>query len=171
VSQSDLHTTAVVDWVAALGASVLQGMLCLAADGGMLDHSQLRRCSWRTRGIKWRLPCRAVYGPAATAIDTAFSVRLPGAGFVTSGLDLWKGHPCAQRYFRQRIWGSMSMTQSFITDTKARRSRPAHNSERGWHRCVVCWHPSSLLSAPERPGADQRTSRRSGCALAVPPDR
>lgn len=37
---------------------------------------------------------------------------------MTSGIELWKGHPCAQRYFRQRIWGSMSMTQSFLTQTK-----------------------------------------------------
>ncbi|KAK9918842.1 hypothetical protein WJX75_007445 [Coccomyxa subellipsoidea] len=37
-------------------------------------------------------------------------------GFVTSGLELWAGKPCAARYFRQRIWGSLSMTQSFMGD-------------------------------------------------------
>ncbi|EIE21902.1 Lecithin:cholesterol acyltransferase [Coccomyxa subellipsoidea C-169] len=37
-------------------------------------------------------------------------------GFVTSGLELWSGKPCAARYFRQRIWGSLSMTQSFMGD-------------------------------------------------------
>ncbi|KAK9822390.1 hypothetical protein WJX81_007759 [Elliptochloris bilobata] len=37
-------------------------------------------------------------------------------GFVTSGLELWHGVACAIKYFRQRIWGSMGMTQSLIGD-------------------------------------------------------
>ncbi|DBB08038.1 TPA: hypothetical protein ACH3X3_008242 [Trebouxia sp. C0006] len=37
-------------------------------------------------------------------------------GFVTSGLELWQGHKCAEDYFRERIWGSLSMTQSFYNN-------------------------------------------------------
>ncbi|KAK9805752.1 hypothetical protein WJX73_005728 [Symbiochloris irregularis] len=38
-------------------------------------------------------------------------------GFVTSGLVLWEGKPCALRFFRERIWGSMTMTHSFVRNT------------------------------------------------------
>ncbi|KAG2495385.1 hypothetical protein HYH03_006653 [Edaphochlamys debaryana] len=37
-------------------------------------------------------------------------------GFVTSGLELWRGLPCGQRYFRQRMWGTLAMVQAFLTD-------------------------------------------------------
>ena len=33
------------------------------------------------------------------------------AGFVTSGLELWEGKPCARKYFRQRMWGTLTMMQ------------------------------------------------------------
>ncbi|KAL6754080.1 Lecithin:cholesterol acyltransferase-domain-containing protein [Haematococcus lacustris] len=38
-------------------------------------------------------------------------------GFVTSGLELWEGLPCARRYFRQRMWGTLSMMQTFLRDS------------------------------------------------------
>jgi len=37
-------------------------------------------------------------------------------GFVTTGLELWEGEPCAQKYFRQRMWGSTTMVQNFLQD-------------------------------------------------------
>uniref|UniRef100_A0A7S1U6V0 Phospholipid:diacylglycerol acyltransferase n=1 Tax=Phaeomonas parva TaxID=124430 RepID=A0A7S1U6V0_9STRA len=39
-------------------------------------------------------------------------------GIVSTGLEIWKGDPCARRYFRQRIWGTMTMVQQFLLDTK-----------------------------------------------------
>eukprot|EP00891_Asterochloris_glomerata_P002292 jgi/Astpho2/2292/e_gw1.00040.193.1_t len=37
-------------------------------------------------------------------------------GFVTSALQLWSGEECAKKFFRQRVWGSMQMTQAFFHD-------------------------------------------------------
>eukprot|EP00882_Tetradesmus_deserticola_P005236 GHRQ01005513.1.p1 GENE.GHRQ01005513.1~~GHRQ01005513.1.p1 ORF type:complete len:320 (+),score=124.15 GHRQ01005513.1:183-1142(+) len=37
-------------------------------------------------------------------------------GFVTSGLELWQGEECAQTYFRQRLWGTLSMAQTLLAD-------------------------------------------------------
>lgn len=37
-------------------------------------------------------------------------------GFVTSGLELWQGEECAQSYFRQRLWGTLSMAQTLLAD-------------------------------------------------------
>lgn len=37
-------------------------------------------------------------------------------GFVTSGLELWEGTPCAKKHFRQRLWGSVSMAKTFLAD-------------------------------------------------------
>jgi hypothetical protein len=37
-------------------------------------------------------------------------------GFVTSGLELWAGQPCAAAYFRQRLWGTLSMAQTLLAD-------------------------------------------------------
>jgi phospholipid:diacylglycerol acyltransferase len=41
-------------------------------------------------------------------------VMIPG--FVTTGLELWEGENCAKRYFRQRMWGTLSMMNSMIRD-------------------------------------------------------
>lgn len=38
-------------------------------------------------------------------------------GFVTSGLELWEGQPCAfPTYFRKKIWGSLETFRSFVGD-------------------------------------------------------
>ena len=37
-------------------------------------------------------------------------------GIISSGLEVWKGKPCAQRLFRQRIWGSSTMLQQLLVD-------------------------------------------------------
>lgn len=42
-------------------------------------------------------------------------------GFVTSGLELWQGHPCAEAYFRRKIWGSLETLRSFAQDTECWR--------------------------------------------------
>lgn len=35
-------------------------------------------------------------------------------GFVTSGLELWEGRPCARSFFRQRLWGTLSMASTLL---------------------------------------------------------
>lgn len=38
-------------------------------------------------------------------------------GFVTSGLELWAGKPCARsKYFRQRMWGGIGTAKQFFTE-------------------------------------------------------
>lgn len=42
-------------------------------------------------------------------------VMIPG--FVTSGLELWDGKPCAKnKYFRQRMWGGIGTARQFFTE-------------------------------------------------------
>ena len=42
-------------------------------------------------------------------------VMIPG--FVTSGLELWAGKPCARnKYFRQRMWGGIGTARQFFTE-------------------------------------------------------
>ncbi|EKX47055.1 hypothetical protein GUITHDRAFT_159571 [Guillardia theta CCMP2712] len=43
-------------------------------------------------------------------------VMLPG--IVTTGLELWSGEDCAKGYFRQRMWGTMTMVQNMLLNTK-----------------------------------------------------
>jgi len=38
-------------------------------------------------------------------------------GFVTSGLELWEGNECAEKYFRQRLWGDLGTARGFFTET------------------------------------------------------
>mmetsp|Transcript_6811 Transcript_6811/g.14261 ORF Transcript_6811/g.14261 Transcript_6811/m.14261 type:complete len:544 (-) Transcript_6811:1000-2631(-) len=40
-------------------------------------------------------------------------VIIPGA--TTTGLEIWKGKACAKAYFKQRLWGSMTMFSSFAS--------------------------------------------------------
>ena len=40
-------------------------------------------------------------------------VIIPGA--TTTGLEIWKGKACAKAYFKQRLWGSMSMFSSLAS--------------------------------------------------------
>jgi len=37
-------------------------------------------------------------------------------GFVTSGLEVWGGKPCARKHFRQRLWAALGGARSFLTD-------------------------------------------------------
>eukprot|EP00547_Thalassionema_nitzschioides_P010814 CAMPEP_0194256014 /NCGR_PEP_ID=MMETSP0158-20130606/35808_1 /TAXON_ID=33649 /ORGANISM="Thalassionema nitzschioides, Strain L26-B" /LENGTH=569 /DNA_ID=CAMNT_0038994559 /DNA_START=394 /DNA_END=2103 /DNA_ORIENTATION=- len=46
-------------------------------------------------------------------------------GFVTSGLELWQGHECAKKYFRQRLWGALGTARSFFTETECWRQHLA----------------------------------------------
>ena len=41
-------------------------------------------------------------------------VMIPG--FVTSGLEVWKGKECARNYFRQRMWGGVASARQFLID-------------------------------------------------------
>lgn len=41
-------------------------------------------------------------------------VMIPG--FVTSGLEVWSAEQCAQKYFRQRIWGALVQARGFFTE-------------------------------------------------------
>ena len=42
-------------------------------------------------------------------------VMIPG--FITSGLELWDGKPCARsKYFRQRMWGGIGTARQFFTE-------------------------------------------------------
>merc|ERR1712226_335714 len=37
-------------------------------------------------------------------------------GFVTSGLEMWSGKECAEKYFRQRMWGAVGGARTLLTD-------------------------------------------------------
>lgn len=37
-------------------------------------------------------------------------------GFVTSGLEVWGGKPCARKFFRQRLWAAVGGATSFLMD-------------------------------------------------------
>eukprot|EP01012_Entosiphon_sulcatum_P016559 TRINITY_DN21482_c0_g1_i2.p1 TRINITY_DN21482_c0_g1~~TRINITY_DN21482_c0_g1_i2.p1 ORF type:complete len:418 (-),score=58.94 TRINITY_DN21482_c0_g1_i2:651-1883(-) len=39
-------------------------------------------------------------------------VLLPG--LVTTGLEIWSGEACAMKYFRQRMWGTLTMVQTML---------------------------------------------------------
>jgi phospholipid:diacylglycerol acyltransferase len=41
-------------------------------------------------------------------------IMIPGV--VNSSLELWQGKPCAQKYFRQRVWGTLSMIRILLLD-------------------------------------------------------
>eukprot|EP00475_Leptophrys_vorax_P016267 TRINITY_DN2271_c0_g1_i4.p1 TRINITY_DN2271_c0_g1~~TRINITY_DN2271_c0_g1_i4.p1 ORF type:complete len:675 (+),score=143.73 TRINITY_DN2271_c0_g1_i4:189-2213(+) len=43
-------------------------------------------------------------------------VMLPG--IVSTGLEVWKARPCAQRHFRERLWGTTVMIQNMILQPK-----------------------------------------------------
>eukprot|EP00741_Cyanophora_paradoxa_P014681 tig00020816_g14159.t1 len=37
-------------------------------------------------------------------------------GIVSTGLELWEGDECAKKYFRQRMWGTLTMLQTILLD-------------------------------------------------------
>eukprot|EP01117_Protostelium_nocturnum_P013287 TRINITY_DN4943_c0_g1_i1.p1 TRINITY_DN4943_c0_g1~~TRINITY_DN4943_c0_g1_i1.p1 ORF type:complete len:723 (-),score=239.02 TRINITY_DN4943_c0_g1_i1:50-2176(-) len=39
-------------------------------------------------------------------------------GIISSGLEVWKGKPCAQRHFRERFWGTSLMIQKILLSRK-----------------------------------------------------
>jgi hypothetical protein len=66
------------------------------------------------------------------------------AGFVTSGLELWQGEPCAQSYFRQRLWGTLSMAQTLLTDRmcwmRHMKLDPVTGAQHGTAQHSMAWH-------------------------------
>ena len=52
-------------------------------------------------------------------------------GIVTTGLELWQGEPCAKKYFRQRMWGTMTMVQNMLLNTRCWLQHMALNGSTG----------------------------------------
>jgi len=79
--------------------------------------------------------------PGAAAAAAGFGPHHPVVlvpGFVTSSLELWSGPKCAQKYFRSRFWGGLSMTTRLLGDKR-------------------CWLETMALD--QRTGLDPVTSR------------
>ena len=69
------------------------------------ECSGVRVCVWAlARHIS------STHKPVSTH-KSAGAPACPAAGFVTSGLELWQGKPCAADKFRQRVWGGLTMVQ------------------------------------------------------------
>jgi len=43
-------------------------------------------------------------------------IMIPGV--ITTGLELWRGEPCASKYFRQRVWGTFSSLEMFLLNPR-----------------------------------------------------
>eukprot|EP00879_Flechtneria_rotunda_P012648 GHRR01013206.1.p1 GENE.GHRR01013206.1~~GHRR01013206.1.p1 ORF type:complete len:750 (+),score=225.44 GHRR01013206.1:937-3186(+) len=81
--------------------------------GGLLE--KLRNMSESLPGMRSDDSPR----PGQVAAKKGLKVHHPVViipGFVTSGLELWQGEECAQSYFRQRLWGTLSMAQTLLSD-------------------------------------------------------
>lgn len=37
-------------------------------------------------------------------------------GVISTSLELWEGHPCSRKFFRQRFWGTLSMLRIMLVD-------------------------------------------------------
>jgi hypothetical protein len=91
----------------------------LVHDVGVVSHHWCVICSWQHRRNSGRtIPCSSsdYTFTMPTNMGLVFTHTHQPAGFVTSGLELWKGEPCAQSYFRQRLWGTLSMAQTLLSD-------------------------------------------------------
>jgi hypothetical protein len=56
-------------------------------------------------------------------------VMIPG--FVTSGLEVWEGHKCAEKYFRQKMWGGIGSARQFIMERDCVMQHLALNTTTG----------------------------------------
>lgn len=57
--------------------------------------------------------------PGKLALRSNLSAKHPVIiipGIVSTGLEMWAGHACASSYFRQRLWGTLSMIKLFMLD-------------------------------------------------------
>jgi phospholipid:diacylglycerol acyltransferase len=76
--------------------------------------------------LKETIPLAAVHYLAQETKRPGFQLARQGAqakypvvmvpGFVTSGLEVWGGQPCAKKHFRQRLWASLGGARSFLMD-------------------------------------------------------
>ena len=56
--------------------------------------------------------------PGATARERGLRKRFPVVlipGATSTSLEIWRGKPCAKAYFKQRLWGTMSMFTTLST--------------------------------------------------------
>ena len=69
-------------------------------------------------------------GPRSEGVEARHPVViLPG--FVTTGLEVWESLPCARAHFRQRMWGSSQMAQSFLANPECWMQHVSLNATTG----------------------------------------
>ncbi len=64
-----------------------------------------------------RAPANALKGLAGSnGLHAKYPVVLI-PGITSTGLELWQGAPCAKKYFRQRLWGTLAMMRIMLMDS------------------------------------------------------
>lgn len=92
----------------------MQGRTLLNAVGYLPTHGDnLNKNTVTTKSIRKKQEFRPGRDAAEAGHSPAYSVFLV-PGFVTSGLELWKGPPCADHLFRHRVWGSMVRAHALL---------------------------------------------------------
>lgn len=90
-------------------------------------------------------------GPGRSFAELGYSARHPVVfipGILSTGLELWAGEPCASSFFRERIWGRMSMMQQFISDRACWLAHMSLTPE-GRERAGVRVRPAMSLEAAD----------------------
>lgn len=70
-------------------------------------------------------------------------------GIVSTALELWKGKPCAQRHFRQRLWGTSLMLQKALLNRECWLQHIAMNSTTGLDPEGIKLRPATGLAAAD----------------------
>ena len=62
-------------------------------------------------------PVAARRGPGVRVRERGLGAKHPVVivpGFVSTGLELWRGKACGASYFRRRMWGTPAMARAFL---------------------------------------------------------
>eukprot|EP00727_Mastigamoeba_balamuthi_P014135 m51a1_g9344 putative phospholipid:diacylglycerol acyltransferase (608) ;mRNA; f:74168-76142 len=70
-------------------------------------------------------------------------------GFVNTNLELWRGKPCAERYFRQRMWGTMTMVEVMLLRSACWAEHMSLDPETGLDPEGISLRPAMGLEAAD----------------------
>lgn len=70
-------------------------------------------------------------------------------GIVSTGLELWAGKECAKRYFRQRMWGTLTMMESMLINRKCWIEHMMLNPETGLDPKSIKLRPAVGMEAAD----------------------
>lgn len=123
----------------------------LLPDGGLFKDDFLGNIT-SILGPFWKSEYESLESPGRILRTRGAAARYPVLlipGITSTGLELWEGHECAQSYFRQRLWGTLTMMRVMVLDSVCWLQHLKLNATTGSDPAHIKLRPAQGLEAAD----------------------